>query len=168
MFDPEVVPEELTQVRMGKIVRERYPDLDAEDQEAVRQQVVAAMTLTQRMKPAPGEVGANTALLDGVRQFVVDLTELDIDLIDRVNPFEAAYAVLARALNEATLKQVQAAINGKRINLTYEEARALAERAVAFKRDRGRLPDITSQDAWERRMAEGILYLQRHAAAARG
>ena len=168
VFDPEVVPEELTQVRMGKIVRERYPDLDAEDQEAVRQQVVAAMTLTQRMKPAPGEVGANTALLDGVRQFVVDLTELDIDLIDRVNPFEAAYAVLARALNEATLKQVQAAINGKRINLTYEEARALAERAVAFKRDRGRLPDITSQDAWERRMAEGILYLQRHAAAARG
>ena len=29
--------EELTQVRMGKIIKDKYPDLDEEDQEAVRQ-----------------------------------------------------------------------------------------------------------------------------------
>ena len=28
-------------------------------------------------------------------------------------------------------------------------------RAVKFKKERGRLPSSTSQDAWERRMAEG-------------
>jgi hypothetical protein len=31
MFDAEVVPEELTQVRMGKIVKEKFPELEAED-----------------------------------------------------------------------------------------------------------------------------------------
>ena len=35
MFDEELVPEELTQVRMGKIIKDKYPELDEEDQEAV-------------------------------------------------------------------------------------------------------------------------------------
>ena len=50
MFNPEVVPEELTQVKMGKIVKERYPDLSEEDQEAVRQRAIAALNLTQTAK----------------------------------------------------------------------------------------------------------------------
>ena len=29
LFDEELVPEELTQMRMGKIVKEKYPELDA-------------------------------------------------------------------------------------------------------------------------------------------
>jgi hypothetical protein len=39
------VPEELTQVRMGKIVKDKYPELDEEDQEAVRQHAIAALNL---------------------------------------------------------------------------------------------------------------------------
>jgi len=46
----ELVPEELTQVRMGKIVKEKYPELDAHDQEAVRQHAIAALNLTQEAK----------------------------------------------------------------------------------------------------------------------
>ncbi|MGO8557530.1 hypothetical protein ACC724_37690, partial [Rhizobium ruizarguesonis] len=38
LFDDETVPEELTQVRMGKIVNDRYPELSNIDQEAIRQQ----------------------------------------------------------------------------------------------------------------------------------
>ena len=172
MFDPDIVPEELTQVRMGKIVRDRYPELSEADQEAVRQHAIAALNLTQQAKPrieTGGEFDANTALIDGVRRYVTDVRELDIDLIDRINPFGAAYAVLSKAMSETTLKQVQATINARKINLTYEEARALAERALQLKRERGRLPELTSPDPWERRMAEGIAFLQRRAAeAARG
>lgn len=168
MFDPEVVPEELTQLKMGKIIREKYPELSDEDQEAVRQHAVAAMTLTQQAKAAltsdaDGEIKANTAFVDGVRKFALSVTDLDIDLIDRVNPFSATYAVLAKAMDEKTLLQVQAVINAKKDKLTYEEARSLAERALEFKRERGRLPSLTSQDAWERKMAEGVAFLQRHA-----
>ncbi|WP_179506824.1 MULTISPECIES: DEAD/DEAH box helicase [unclassified Sphingomonas] len=172
MFDPEVVPEELTQLKMGKIIREKYPELSEEDQEAVRQHAVAAMTLTQQAKAAisgasvDSDLKANTAFIDGVRKFALSVTDLDIDLIDRVNPFSATYAVLAKAMDEKTLLQVQAVINAKKDKLTYEDARALAERALEFKRERGRLPSLTSQDAWERKMAEGVAYLQRHAAKA--
>ena len=52
------------------------------------------------------------------------------------------------------LKQVQAAIAAKRTGLTPEEAKELALRAYRFKKERGRLPSISSTDAGEKKMAE--------------
>jgi hypothetical protein len=170
IFDDETAPQELTLVRMGKIVRDRFPELTDEDQEAVRQHAIAALTLTQKAKLTIGgaddEEGArgSTAFVDGVRKFALSVRELDIDLIDGINPFEAAYAVLAKSMNEQMLKQVETAIAGKRAGISIEEARELALRARKFKQERGRLPDIKSQDAWERRMAEGVAVLARHVA----
>lgn len=92
-----------------------------------------------------------------------------IDLIDRINPFGEAYAILAKAMSEESLKQVAAVISARRINLTPDEARDLAKRALKFKQERGRLPSITSSDAWEKRMAEGVAFLARmKTEAARG
>jgi hypothetical protein len=85
----------------------------------------------------------------------MDVRELDIDLIDRVNPFGEAYAILAKTMSEESLKQVAAAIAAKRTSLTPEEAKVIAKRAVEFKRERGRLPSISSADAWEKHLAEG-------------
>jgi hypothetical protein len=160
LFDEELVPEELTQVRMGKIIKEKFPQLDEEDQEAVRQHAVAALNLTQKAKEAAsgsalGDENANTAFVDGVRKYAMDVRELDIDLIDRVNPFGEAYAILAKTMSEESLKQVAAAIAAKRTSLTPEEAKVIAKRAVEFKRERGRLPSISSADAWEKHLAEG-------------
>ena len=42
-----------------------------------------------------------------------------------------------------------------RTQLGPDEAKELAVRAVRFKKERGRLPSISSTDAWEKRMAEG-------------
>lgn len=169
IFDDETAPQELTQLRMGKIVRDRFPELTDEDQEAVRQHAVAALNLTQKAKAmAAGaddpELKGSTAFVDGVRKFALSVRELDIDLIDGINPFEAAYSVLAKSMNEQMLKQVEAAIAGKRAGIPIEEARDLAKRARKFRDERGRLPDIKSQDAWERRMAEGVEVLRRHVA----
>lgn len=159
LFDEELVPEELNQVRMGKIIKDKYPELNAEDQEAVRQRAIAALIVTQQAKQhllnGDGEPAANTSLIDGVRRFAMDVRDLDIDLIDRINPFGEAYAILSKAMTEDSLKQVAVAISAKRTGLTPEEARELAVRALKFKKERNRLPDINSQDAWERRMAEG-------------
>jgi superfamily II DNA or RNA helicase len=173
LFDPELVPEELTQLRMGKIIKDKYPELDEEDQEAVRQHAVAALNLTQKAKEiasggteGEGEKNPNTAFIEGVRRFAIDVRELDIDLIDRINPFGEAYAILAKTMSEESLKQVAAVIAGKRINLTIEEARELSKRALKFKQERGRLPSITSPDAWEKRMAEGVAFLARMRAEA--
>ena len=171
LFDEELVPEELTQVRMGKIIKDKYPALDEEDREAVRQHAIAALNLTQQAKKVlnPGEepeTGGNTALIDGVRKFAMDVRDLVIDLIDRINPFGEAYAILAKAMNEDSLKQVAAVIAGKRVNLTLDEARELARRALKFKQERGRLPDIAAADPWERKMAEGVAFLARMKAEA--
>ncbi|HBN14367.1 MAG: DEAD/DEAH box helicase [Gammaproteobacteria bacterium] len=159
LFDEELVPEELTQVRMGKIIKERYPNLDEQDQEAVRQHAIAALNLIQQAKReidiGNNEPKPNTALIAGVRKFAMDVRELDIDLIDRINPFSEAYAILAKTMSEDSLKQVAAAISGKRTTLSPDEAKELAMRAVKFKKERGRLPSISSHDAWEQRMAEG-------------
>ncbi len=168
LFDEEMIPEELTQVRMATIVKEKYPELDDEDQEAVRQHAIAALNLTQKAKEIVNSSdellkSGNTALIDGVRKFAMDVRDLDIDLIDRINPFSEAYAVLSKAMTEESLKQVAAVISAKRINLSLEEARELAKRALKFKQERNRLPSITSQDPWEKRMAEGIAYLQQKA-----
>ncbi|MBX3524921.1 MAG: DEAD/DEAH box helicase [Rhodoblastus sp.] len=176
LFDSELVPEELTQLRMGKIIKDKYPELNEEDQEAVRQHAILALNLTQKAKEealgaAEGDSDkkANTAFVDGVRKFVMDVRDLDIDLIDRINPFGEAFAILAKTMSEESLKQVAAVIAGKNVKLTLEEARELAKRALKFKQERGRLPSITSSDAWEKRMAEGVAYLARmKAEAARG
>jgi superfamily II DNA or RNA helicase len=166
LFDEELVPEELTQVRMGKIIKDRYPELDEEDQEAVRQHAITALNLTQKAKQfSLGDDAAptaNTALIDGVRRYVLHVRELDIDLIDRINPFGEAYAILAKTMSEESLKQVHAAISAKRTSLTPEEAKDLAVRAFKFKKERGRLPSLTSQDAWEKRMAEGAAAFVRY------
>ena len=175
LFDKEnTLPEELTQLRMGKIVRERYPDLSDADQEAIRQHAIAAMNITQQAKlslaqadaTGSGSIEGSTALLDGVRKFV-NVRDLDIDLIDRINPFDAAYAVLAKAMDEKSLRQVQAAIAAKKVRIPEEEARELARRALQFKHERGRLPEINSADAWEKRMAEGVAALARYRAQAK-
>ena len=167
LFDEETIPQDLTLTKMGKIVRDRYPELSEEDQEAVRQHAIAALNLTQKAKQLAGgadlgdgdELRANTALVDGVRKFAMDVRELDIDLIDRINPFEAAYAVLAKSMSESTLKQVAAAIANRNASIPYEEARELAVRALKWKQERGRAPDITSQDPWEKKLAEGVASL---------
>lgn len=55
--------------------------------------------------------------------------------------------------------QVKAVIEAKRINLTEEEACDVAKRTLSFKKERGRLPSITSPDPWEKHLAEGVAFL---------
>ena len=161
LFDEELVTEELTQVRLGNIIKEKYPTLDEEDQEAVRQHAIAALNVTQQAKKTLDDANSdndpspNTALIKGVRKFAMDVRELDIDLIDRINPFSEAYAILSVTMSEESLKQVAAVISAKRTALTPDDAKELALRAVKFKKERGRLPSISAADPWEQRMAEG-------------
>ena len=164
MFDEEVVPQELTQIRMGKIIKDKYPELDIEDVEAVRQHAVAALNLTQKAKEIINSDSeliekANTALIDGVRKFAMDVRDLDVDWIDSINPFSEAYAILSKSMTENSLKAMAEVISSQKQNISLEEARELAKRALKFKKERGRLPDIKSADSWEQRMAQGIAVL---------
>jgi hypothetical protein len=139
----------------------------------VRQHAIAALNVTQEIKRRladdDGQPRSNTAFIDGARRYALEVKTLDIDMIDRVNPFSVAYSVLSKALNEGTLRQVKAAVEARKATFTEEEARDLTRRAVQFKRERGRAPDINAADAWEQRMAQGVAAFARmQAQAARG
>lgn len=132
----------------------------------MRQHAIAALNLTQQaariaLGDDKDEPSANTALIDGVRKFAMDVRELDIDLIDRINPFQEAYAILAKTMTEESLKQVAAAIASKRTSMTPDEAKDYAVRAARFIKERERPPSITSSDAWERKLAEGAAAFMR-------
>src|SRR3546814_19546092 len=111
---------------MGKIIREKYPELSDHDQEAIRQQAIAAMTLTQQAKAAlttdaNGELKPTTAFIDGVRKFALSVTDLANDLIDRVNPLSATYTVHAKPMDAKTLLIVPEISNEKKNQLTYHK-----------------------------------------------
>jgi hypothetical protein len=75
------------------------------------------LKITYASSLSNNDPAVNTALIDGVRKFAMDVRELDIDLIDRINPFSEAYAILAKTMSEDSLKQVAAAITAKRTTL---------------------------------------------------
>lgn len=170
LFNLDAIPEETTVVRTMNIVRKRYPNLPEEDQEAARERVVAAMNMMEAASRGTAalvaegvELKANMQLLQGIRKFATDVRDLDVDLIDSINPFQSAYSILSVTMNEAVLRQLQTVISGKKISIPYEEAKTLALRARDFLKERGRAPNINSSDAWERKMAEGVEALKRHA-----
>lgn len=76
LFNDDMPPQETTQQKMGKIIRDKYPDLSEQDQEAIRQRAVAAMNLIQMGGQGATGVGtenrssSHTALIDGIRRYV--------------------------------------------------------------------------------------------------
>ncbi len=170
MADPnDVIPEEVTVMRAMNVIHKRNPDLPAEDEEAVRQRVIATMNLLtvaeqgNALRQKEGEeIRPDTKLLDGVRKYVTDVRELDVDLIDSINPFQTAYSILSKRMDAGLLEQLQGVIRKKNVRIDPEEARALAIRAVAFKKQHGRVPSITASDPWERKMAEGVAAFTRY------
>lgn len=163
IFDENTIPQDATQVGMGKIVKNAYPEFCEEDQEAIRQRAVLALNLKQvanlEMGNHDGSRG-NTVLIEGIRKYAMDVRDLDIDLIDRISPFGQAYAIMAKAISEDTLGQVASVISARRVKLSPDEARDLVRRAKRFMDDHNRLPSIRSLDPWERRMAEGIEFMR--------
>ena len=167
LFDNNIPPQEITQVLIGKVVRDRYPHLSSVDQEAIRQRAVATFNINQLGRTGKAEnaetakQNTNTSFVENIRRFSIDIRELDIDLIDSINPFGNAYEIMAKTMNEDVLSQVTAVVSAKRAKMDEDEAKALAIRAKQFLDQRGRLPQITSADLFEKRMAEAIEFLKR-------
>ena len=67
----------------------------------------------------------------------------------------------AKTMSENSLKELHSIISSKRISMSLDDARELSFRALKFKKERGRLPSLTSSDPWEKRIAEGVAYLKR-------
>jgi len=152
VIDPEVI----NKVLIPKIIQSKYPDLTEEEIEEIRQHVVVDSAIKN------GEVKevGNKKFIRMAGKFV-NIDELHINLIDKVNPFQKAFEVLSKNVTANLLKTIQDTIDAGRITMTDEEAVILyKDKIQPFMQKFGREPNIKSSDSHEKRMAEAIVYLR--------
>lgn len=150
-----VDPEVINTVLIPKIIREIYPDLDEDDVEAVRQHVVVDSVIKN-----------GTIEEQGDKRFIrmagsfVNIDDINIDLIDQVNPFQKAFEILSKSVTSQVLKLIDEHIQSTKIDMIEEEAIILWLKAKEWKSRTGEFPNINSFDQKEKRMAEAIIFLK--------
>lgn len=98
-------------------------------------------------------------LLEWLIKFI-NLDDLNIDLINSINPFQQAFEILSKQVTTGVLKIIQEAIEATRIKMDFEEASILWPKIQEFIKTHGKEPNLNSNDPKERRMAECIIYLK--------
>lgn len=155
--NPEISPLMTNKVLIPKIISTRYPELSNAEIEEVRQHVVMNNAMKQA-KIKEEESGRKFVLLSN--RFI-NVDDLDINLIDRINPFQEAYEILSKQLTAPTLRVIRDAIQEKRITMTPEEAHRLWSFIRNFIQEYGREPEINPDDANETLLAEALIVLKR-------
>lgn len=151
-IDPEVI----NTVLIPKIIREVYPDLNEEDLEAVRQHVVVDSVIKN-----------STIEEQGDKKFIrmagsfVNIDDIHIDLIDKVNPFQKAFEILSKSVTTQVLKLIDEHIQSTKFEMTEEEARTSYPKIKEWvRKNNGQHPNINSFDQKEKRMAEVLIFLR--------
>ena len=151
-----VDPEVINKVMIPKIIKVKYPELSPEEVEEVRQHVVVDSVIKN------GEIKQ-----EGDKRFVrmadkfINIDDLHIDLIDRVNPFQKAFEILSKSLTTKVFKVIQDTIEATRVQMSDEEAILLWPKIKEFvKTHGGKAPNLNSLDPLERRMADAVVYLK--------
>ena len=151
-----VDPEVMNKVMIPNIIRMTYPDLSTAEIEEIRQAVVVDSVIKNGEVK---EVGDKRFILMAGK--FINIDDLNIDLIDSVNPFQRAFEILSTKVTKQLLKVIQDAIDEMRVDITEDEAKILWPKILAFNAKEGRKPDVRSHDPLERRMAEALLFLQK-------
>lgn len=146
-------------VLIPKIIREKYPDLSEAQVEEVRQQVVVDSVVKNSEVHPVGD----KRFIKMAEKFV-NIDELNINLIDSINPFQRAFEVLSKSVTPSVLRLIQDTITSTRIEFSDEEALALFPKIKTWTQVHGKNPDIRSEDPAEKRLASALLFLQKRAA----
>ena len=151
-----VDPEVINKVLIPKIIQTTYPDLTDEEIEEVRQYVV----VDSAIKTSDIEQSGDKQFIKMANKFV-NIDDLNIDLIDSINPFQKAFEILSKSLDKKTFKVIQNCVEETRLHMTEEEAIILWPKIIKFVKEIGNEPNISSFDPQERRMAEALILLRK-------
>lgn len=112
-------------------------------------------------KESPGGTGTgeDKRFLQLAGKFV-NIEDLNMDMIDQINPFQGAYEILSKSVTAGVLKTIQDEIHGNRVEMTEEEATILWPKIKRFVKEHGRNPSESSPDPVEKRYAECLLWLK--------
>ena len=150
-IDPEVV----NKVLIPKIIQTKYPDLTKTELEEVRQYLtVDSAVSTAEIKE------------DGDKKFIrmadkfINIDDLNIDLIDSVNPFQKAFEILSKDVTVNVLKLIKESIEATKISMSEEEAIVLWPKVKEFVQKYGKEPQLETSDLIEKRLAECLIYIR--------
>lgn len=145
----------VNQVLIPKIIMTKYPDLNEDEVETVREHLIADMVI----RHSKIEVEGNKRFIKLTDKFI-NIEELSIDLIDSINPFQQAFEVISKSITPKVLKSIQECIAAFKVNMTDDEALFLWPKINEFVKATRRQPSLDALDPHERRLAEALVYLR--------
>lgn len=145
----------VNRVMIPKIIMTKYPDLSETEVEEVREQLVTDMVM--RRVTITESAGSKFVQFNNK---LINIEEINIDLIDSVNPFQQAFEVLSKTITPRVLKAIQDCISAFKINMTDDEAIYLWPKINEFVKTMRRQPSLDALDPTEKRLAEALLYLK--------
>ena len=160
--------ETITQHIIPKIIRERYPDLTDEEIEEVRQRLLLDTIIkgndvvNEKGEPISSipsggddeEKSEGNRLIKIANRFI-NIDQLNINLIDTINPFQRAYEVISKSVDAKTLKLIQDTIAEQKYDMTLEQAIILFKGPLKdyVATHDGKLPSMDDPDPKVRELA---------------
>ena len=176
---PDLLPHEVEQVKSGLLqsmfinehgglVNEEDLPVDAETDGDTTEDDDGSPPTPQPGPTPPGVTGPDAVKDEATpsKQFIkmggkfINIDNLNIDLIESVNPFHGAYEILSKSVTATMLKTIQQAVTANKSQLSEEEAVMLWPRIKAFAQEHKCEPSLHSTDPIEVRLAEALAYLK--------
>lgn len=174
-----VPAEVITQGALPATIQKMYPDLTDYELEQVRSGILQSLYINKHgvlvdekdvpegadivVGPSPvneqSEIAVSRQFLKMGEKFI-NIENLNIDLIETVNPFHGAYEILSKSVTAAMLKTIQEAVSASQAQVSEDEATILWPRIQDFARQHQRPPELTSSDPLEVRYAQVLAYLR--------
>lgn len=174
-----VPAEVITQGALPATIQKMYPDLTDYELEQIRSGILQSLYINKHgvlvdekdvpegadivggPSPInePGEIAVSRQFLKMGEKFI-NIENLNIDLIETVNPFHGAYEILSKSVTAAMLKTIQEAVSASQAQVSEDEATILWPRIQDFARQHQRPPELTSSDPLEVRYAQVLAYLR--------
>ena len=156
--------ETINNVLIPKVIRERYPDLDEEEVEMVREHFVADTLFkgSEVIMDKCSESESEGNRLIKLSNRFVNIDKLSINLIDSINPFQRAYEVLSKSVDAPTLRIIQDTIAEQKFDLTVEQAIIIFKGPLKsyIKEHNGQIPRLDDPDPKVREMAAAYQMLR--------
>ena len=152
------IGEEITQAMLPKIIQKKYPQLNDEEVEQVRQRVVLSMAVqgSEIVEQADGR-----KLIKVAGRFV-EIDKISINLIDSINPFQRAYEILSKSITPEVLRTIEYVIEEQRSDMSMEEAVLLCKNYLPkYQAEHGGAsPSLNDPEPLNKRIAQAVAYIQ--------
>ncbi len=130
-----------------KIIMETFPDLTQKEVGEVTDHVLADTLFSHGKQTQEGD----KRFINFAKQFI-NIDDLHIDMIYKINPFQHAYEVLSKSLDKEVLAAVQGVLATQKSKITEVEINANWHLVEAFEEANGCLPNYKSKDEFEARL----------------